>query len=99
MRPIVKKAIAAVAAKELYERIQESRRPQRPSALARLAKVGLIAGLAAGAYYGYRSGLFNGLLRREEDRYEGSMSYQGPREDLGTQTSFGEQTEPVPSPS
>ncbi|MDQ3962991.1 MAG: hypothetical protein M3277_03640 [Actinomycetota bacterium] len=99
MRPIVKKALAAVAAKELYERIQESRRPQRPSALARLAKVGLIAGLAAGAYYGYRAGLFDGLLGRDEDRYEGSMSYQGPREDLGTQRSFGEQTEPVPSPT
>ena len=98
MRPIVKKALAAVAAKEIYERIQESRRP-RPSRLAKVAKFGLLAGLAAGAYYGYRSGLFNGLLGRDEDRYEGSMSYQGPREDLGSQTSFGEQTEPVPSPT
>ncbi|HEV3473226.1 MAG TPA: hypothetical protein VG408_08500 [Actinomycetota bacterium] len=99
MKPIVKKALAAVAAKEIYERIQESRRPQKPSALARLAKVGLIAGVAAGAYYGYRAGLFDRLLGRSEDRYEGSLSYQGPREDLGGQTSVGEQTEPVPSPT
>ena len=99
MKPIVKKALAAVAAKELYERIQESRQPKRPSAFARLAKLTVFAGLAAGAYYGYKAGLFNGLLGRDEDRYEGSMSYQGPREDLGDQTSFGEQTEPVPSPN
>lgn len=99
MKPIVKKALAAVAAKEIYERVQEARQPKRPSALARLAKLSLIAGVAAGAYYGYKSGLFNGLLGRDEDRYEGSMSYQGPREDLGGQSSFGEQTEPVPSPS
>ncbi len=99
MKPIVKKALAAVAAKELYERIQESRRPQKPSAFARLAKFSLLAGLAAGAYYAYKAGLFGGLFGRDEDNYEGSMSYQGPREDLGSQTSFGEQTEPVPSPT
>ena len=99
MRPIVKKALAAVAAKEIYERIQEARQPQKPSAFARLAKLTLVAGLAAGAYYGYRAGLFDGLLGRSEDPYEGSLSYQGPREDLGGQTTFGEQTEPVPSPT
>lgn len=87
MRPIVKKALAAVAAKEIYERVQESRRPQKPSFGARLFKLGLFAALVGGAYYAYKSGLLGGSRDRYgSDTYDGSLSYQGPREDLVTET-------------
>jgi hypothetical protein len=94
MKPIVKKALAAVAAKEIYERIQEAREPRRPSFFVRLFKVGLVAAVLGGAYYAYKNGLFGGQKDRYgTDTYDGSLSYQGPREDLG------EQTEPVGRPT
>jgi len=94
MRPIVKKALAAVAAKEIYERVQEARQPQKPSFFARLFKVGLVAALVGGVYYAYKNGLLGGSKDRYgTDTYDGSLSYQGPREDLA------EQTEPVGTPT
>lgn len=101
MKPIVKKALAAVAAKELYERVQEARQPKKPSFGARLLKVGLVAGVLGGAYYAYKAGMIPGLSRGSDDDYRSSMSYQGPREDLGAQgfsptpsdTGASEQTE------
>ena len=89
MNPLVKKALAAVAAKEIWDRVQESRQPKKPSFGARLFKLTLIGSLIGGAIYAYRSGLFNGLLgRSSDDDYRGSMSYQGPSE-YGTSSYSG----------
>lgn len=111
MKPIVKKALAAVAIKEAVERIAEARRPPKPSKLARLAKFTLFAGIIGAGWYAYRSGLFSGLLGRE-DRYESSLRYEGPRDDYSpsttattseatkslSETTTGE-SDPIPSPS
>lgn len=90
MRPILKKVLVAVAAKEIYERIQEAREPTRPSVAGRLVKLGLVAGLAAGVYYAYRNGLLGGLGRGSEG-YEGAMTVHRP-------DTASEQTEQTTAP-
>jgi hypothetical protein len=93
MKPIVKKALAAVAAKEIYERVQEARAPKKPSLLGRLFKVTIAGALLGGAYYAYKNGMFSKGSHGPDEGYDGSISYQGPREDLG------QQTEPVGTPT
>lgn len=94
MSPIVKKAIAALAIKEGIERIQEARRPQKPSLLSRLFKLSLIGGAGYGVYYAYKSGLFDSLRGGGDyDRYDGQVSVQRP---LDTPS---EATDPVGAPN
>ncbi|MGH2734716.1 MAG: hypothetical protein ACRDKZ_03975 [Actinomycetota bacterium] len=93
MKPIVKKALAAVAAKEIYERVQEARAPKKPSLLGRLFKVTVAGALLGGAYYAYKSGMFGGRgSEGGSEGYDGSLTYQGPRDDLL------QQSEPVGTP-
>jgi hypothetical protein len=62
MRPVVKRAVAAVAAKKAWDRYQTSRRPQRPSVLARLGvPVAVLAVGGALAYLG-KSGRLQPVL-------------------------------------
>lgn len=89
MNPLVKKALTVVAAKEIFDRIQEARAPKKPSFGARLLKLTVVGGLIGGAVYAYRSGLFNGLLGRgSDDDYRGSMSYQGPSDYSSSSSSY-----------
>lgn len=96
MSPIVKKALAAVALKEVYERVQEARRPQKPSLFARLFKLMLIGGAVGGAVYAYKSGLLKSLTgtggKGGYDSYDGSVTVQRP---LETSTN----NEPVDAPN
>lgn len=62
MNPMLKKLLAAVAVKEGIERVQEWRKPQKPSIWARLGKTAVIVGGGAGAYYAYKNGLFKGVM-------------------------------------
>jgi hypothetical protein len=62
MNPTLKKLLAAVAVKEGIEKIQEWRKPQKPSLWARLGKTAVIVGAGAGAYYAYKNGFFNGVI-------------------------------------
>jgi hypothetical protein len=81
MSPIVKKALAAVALKEVYERVQEARKPQPPSFFARLFKLTLIGALLGGAAYAYKNGLFKSVLGKGgQDSYDGSVTVQRPLE-------------------
>lgn len=64
MNPTLKKLLAAVAVKEGIERVQEWRKPQKPSIWARLGKTAVIVGAGAGAYYAYKNGLFNGVIEQ-----------------------------------
>jgi hypothetical protein len=79
MNPTIKKLLAAVAVKEGIEKIQEIRNPRKPSIWARLGKTAAIVGVGAGAYYAYKSGLFNGVIdqlkgkpRTDEYSYSGA---------------------------
>lgn len=65
MKPLLKKALAAVAVKEAFERVQEMRAPQKPSLAQRLKPVALLAGLGGLAAYLFRSGRLNALLGRD----------------------------------
>lgn len=49
MRPIWKKALVAVAAKKGWDAYQDRR--HKPSAAARIGKIGLLVGLGAGVAY------------------------------------------------
>ena len=83
MSPIVKKALAAVALKEVYERVQEARKPQKPSFFARLFKLTLIGGVLGGAAYAYKNGLFGGLIGKGDsgyNTYDSSVTVQRPLE-------------------
>ena len=96
MSPIVKKALAAVALKEVYERVQEARKPQKPSLLARLFKLTVIGGAAYGLFHVYKTGQLQGLVDKARgssyDAYDGSVTVSRP---LETPTN----NEPVDAPS
>lgn len=84
MSPIVKKALAAIALKEVYERVQEARAPQKPSFLARLFKLTLIGGAIGGAAYAYKTGLLKSFMGKDNsgayDSYDSSVTVQRPAE-------------------
>lgn len=84
MSPIVKKALAALALKEVYERVQEARQPQKPSFFARLFKLTLIGGAIGGAVYAYKSGLLKSFTgaggQGGYDSYDGSVTVSRPLE-------------------
>ena len=96
MNPIVKKALAAVAIKEGIERIQEARRPSKPSLLARLFKLSLIGGAAYGLFYAYKGGHLQGLMGKARgssyDSYDSSVTVSRPIESSET-------NEPVDAPT
>lgn len=99
MSPIVKKAATALALKEVYDRVQEARKPQKPSFLARLFKLTLIGGAAYGLFYSYKTGMLQGVMGKAKgssgssyDSYEGSMTVSRPVESPSN-------NEPVDAPS
>ncbi len=74
MNPLVKKAAAALAIKELFDRFQESRRPQQ-SFVARNKSKALWAGLLGGVGYLYK----NGKLGPLADKAKGLMGRPSPQ--------------------
>lgn len=61
MSPIVKKIAAGLAIKEVIDRVQEARRPNRSFAARNKGKV-LWAGLLAGTAYLYKNGKLDSVL-------------------------------------
>lgn len=61
MSPLVKKAAAALAIKEIVDRVQEARRPKQNFAARNKGKA-LWAGLLAGGAYLYKSGKMGPLV-------------------------------------
>ena len=61
MNPVLKKAFAALAVKEIVDRVQDIRRPKRSWLRRNWAKLIIGTGLASGAYYAYKSGKLPGL--------------------------------------
>jgi len=61
MSPLVKKVAAAFALKEVVDRVQESRRPKR-SFVARNKGKALLAAVAGGGAYLYRTGKLDSLV-------------------------------------
>lgn len=96
MSPLLKKALAAIALKEVYERVQEARQPPKPSFLARLFKLTLIGGILGGAVYAYRSGLLPvGTGKGKHDSYDSYDSSVTVSRPLETSTN----NEPVGAPN
>ncbi len=100
MNPLLKKILAAVAVKEVFERVQEARNP-KPSLVSRLAKPLTLAGLASGAAFLYRSGRLGPLVNQakglvgkgknggtHEHSSEGNGTWSAPGATSGT-TSVG----------
>ena len=81
MSPMVKKVLGAVALKQVYDRVQEARRPQKPSLLARLFKLSLIGGVIGGAAYAYKNGMLPfGNSDKPTYSYDNSVTVQRPIE-------------------
>lgn len=59
MKPIVKKAVAAIAIKEGIEKLQEMRKPKKPSVLQRLTPFAIVAAIAGLGFFVYKN-KFNG---------------------------------------
>ena len=82
MSPLVKKALAGLALKEVYERVQEARQPQKPSFLARLFKLTLIGGAISAAVYAYKSGLLQSFTGKgghgSYNSYDSSVTVSRP---------------------
>lgn len=55
MKPIIKKAAAAIAIKEGIEKIQEMRQPKKPSIMQRLMPFGIVAALAGLGFFVYKN--------------------------------------------
>jgi len=55
MKPIVKKVAAAIAIKEGVEKLQEMRKPKKPSFLQRLTPFALIAAIAGLGFFVYKN--------------------------------------------
>ena len=63
MHPMVKKAGAALAVKEIVDRVQEARKP-KPSLLARMGPKFLVVGLIGATAYLVKSGKLSALTSR-----------------------------------
>ena len=55
MKPIVKKVAAAFAIKEGIEKIQDMRKPKKPSIMQRLMPLGLVAAVAGLGLFVYKN--------------------------------------------
>lgn len=55
MKPIVKKVAAALAIKEGIEKIQDMRKPKKPSLMARLMPFGVVAAVAGLGLFVYKN--------------------------------------------
>ena len=55
MKPIVKKVAAAIAIKEGVEKLQEMRKPKKPSFVQRLTPFALIAAIAGLGFFVYKN--------------------------------------------
>lgn len=71
MSPLVKKAAAALAIKEIVDRVQEARRPKQ-NLVARNKGKALWAALLGGAAYLYKNGKLDSLLGRAKGLTGGS---------------------------
>jgi hypothetical protein len=60
MKPIVKKVITALAIKEGIDRVQEMRKPKKPSFFARLMPLGAVAAVAGVGLFVYKNKFANG---------------------------------------
>jgi hypothetical protein len=63
MSPMIKRVGAALAAKELYERFQEKRRPKQNFAQRNGGKLALLA-IGGGAFFLYRTGKLGPLIKQ-----------------------------------
>ena len=63
MSPIVKKAATALALKELFDRVQEARRPKQ-SFVARNKGKALWGAVLGGGAYLYKNGKLNGIVSK-----------------------------------
>ena len=98
MNPALKKILAAVAVKEGIEKVQEWRRPAKPSIWARAAKTALIVGAGAGVYYAYKSGVFDGIIDQAKGKPRSDeYSYSAP-DDVNVSAAETQQT-PEGSPT
>jgi hypothetical protein len=68
MSPLVKKALAAVAAKQVIDKINERRSPKR----SRFGRLLLLVGGTGAAVYAYKSGLLQPLI----DKVSGKESHR-----------------------
>jgi hypothetical protein len=79
MNPVVKRALAALAIKEVIDRIQEARKPKR-SLFGRVTSPIVLAAIAGGVFYLYKSGKLEHLIEQGKGRlsHDGEPAYAPP---------------------
>lgn len=83
MSPMVKKLGAAFAVKQVWDKVQESRRPKR-SLLSRIGPMGILAAVGGGLFYLWKSGkLPMGGADNTYDQYGSASAGNGTRSPEG----------------
>ncbi|MDQ4142296.1 MAG: hypothetical protein M3198_00890 [Actinomycetota bacterium] len=97
----MKKILGAVAAKQVIDKINERRKPKKPSLAARLGRFLLIGGGAAAGFYAYKSGGLEPLLnkvRGGSDSASGSAPAESNGAGEGNNISFRSEDQPLGAP-
>jgi hypothetical protein len=90
--PIVKRVVMAVAVKKGFDMFQEMRRPQKPSLLGRIAKLGMWAAGGGGIFYAFVSGKLQPLV----DKVMGASSSSSDSDRWSSPSSTDVSTSPRP---
>ena len=99
MNPTLKKALTAVAAKQVLDKVNERRRPKKPSFVARFGKILLLGGGIAVAYYAYKSGRAEPLIDKIKGNSEsGSPTASSNGAGEGNDITFRSEDEPTGAP-
>ena len=100
MNPTLKKALTAIAAKQVLDKINDRRRPRKPSFLARFGKLFLIGGGIGAAYYAYKSGRVQPLVDKIKGNAPGKGSSNASSNGSGEadEITFRSENEPTGAP-
>ena len=76
INPLLKKVAAAVAVKEVVEKIQEARQPKKKSVFAKLGRFLVLAGLGGAVAYAAKTGVLKSVLGKVKGK-TGDESWDG----------------------
>lgn len=97
MNPFLKKVVAAVAVKEVIEKVQEMRRP-KPSLWSRVSPLALLAAVGGALFFLNKSGKLSPVVGQVKDKVGGGSS-NGSRSWNGGPAASAPSAPSAPSPT
>lgn len=70
MNPVLKRALAAVAVKQAYDKVQEMRQPRKPSLLSRATPLAVVGALGGALFYLSKSGKLGPMMEQIRGKSE-----------------------------